>query len=273
MNDFRNRSWQRRGPSDKGPSGGSAPPNSGGTPRQAMRDASAASTSDVPAQGPYNDDGPQRLDDAARPAYTPVRPRKPTQHRMSSSSKRKIRRLRLLAVLFATGMVVSIVAAVVLYFHTQKLRGGELRVSAESRQLEMELAKARERITELNNDLTILLANRIPGIDSLIFNRQIELNKQYVKNITFVKSGLDGKTTIEFSAVLHNARTGPILPQVDIVLFDENGLQTGSARLDKSQTVTPVDIAELQPGETRTYSAQIALQRQTPSKYFVVEVR
>jgi hypothetical protein len=28
----------------------------------------------------------------------------------------------------------------------------------------------------------------------------------------------------------------------------------------------------MQPGETRTYSGQVKLQRQTPSKYFVVDV-
>jgi hypothetical protein len=170
-------------------------------------------------------------------------------------------------------MVASIAFSVVLYFHTQRLRSGETRLSVEQKQLEAELAEARERITELNNDLRILLANRIPGIDQLVFDRQIELNDQYVKNITFVQSGLDDEKTIEFSTVLHNGRTGPILPKVTISLFDENGLQTGIARLDKTQTITPADIPELQPGETRTYSAQIDLQRQTPSKYFVVEVR
>ena len=248
MNDFRNPDWQGRGPSD-------IPPRSGGY-----------------GQGPSF--GERRLEGMAEPRYGQLRPRKsPTHQRTSSSSKRKIRRLRVLATILAAGLVASIVFSVVLYFHTKRLRGEGTSLTVEQKQMEGELAKARERITELNNDLRILLANRIPGVDELVFNRQIELNEQYVKNITFVKSGLGEQTTIEFSAVVHNARTGPILPQVDIVLFDESGLQTGAARLDKTQTITPADIPELQPGETRTYSAQINLQRQAPSKYFVVEVR
>jgi hypothetical protein len=248
MNDFRNPDWQGRGPSD------------------------------IPARGgaqPSYGDGQRRQEGMAEPVYGQLRPRRsgPTHHRTSSSSKRKIRRLRILAAGLAAGLVASIVFSVVLYFHSKRLRMEETSLTVEQKQMEAELAKARERITELNNDLRILLANRIPGVDELVFNRQIELNDQYVKNITFVKSGLGDLSTIEFTTVVHNARTGPILPQVDIVLFDESGLQTGAARLDKTQTITPADIPELQPGETRTYSAQVNLQRQTPSKYFVVEVR
>jgi hypothetical protein len=246
MNDFRNPDWQGRGPTDTVPRGGSAPP---------------------PAYGERRQDG------MAEPMYGRLRPRGSShKHRSSSSSRRKITRLRILALVLAAGMVASIVFSVMLYFHTKRLRGGEAQLSVAQKQLEGDLAKARERITELNNDLRILLANRIPGVDELVFNRQIELNDQYVKNITFVKSGVGDDKTIEFSTVLHNGRTGPILPKVTIALFDESGLQTGGARLDKSQTITPADIPELQPGETRTYSAQVDLQRQTPSKYFVVEV-
>lgn len=243
MSDFRNPDWQGRGPSDA-----------------VARD--------------YGDTAPQAeaSRSLAEPVYRRSR-RRSDRTRSSSSSRRKIRRLRVLAFTLAAGLVASIVFSVVLYFHTQRIRNDEDRLTIEQRRLAGELAQAREKITELNNDLRILLANRIPGIDELAFDRQIELNDQYVKNITFVQSGLDDEKTIEFSAVLHNARTGPILPTVTIVLFDESGLQTGIARLDKSQTITPADIPELQPGETRTYSSQIDLSRQTPSKYFVVEVR
>jgi hypothetical protein len=179
----------------------------------------------------------------------------------------------LLAALLAAGLVASAMLAIMLSFHVNRLRGNEPQLRAAQRQLEGELAQANARITELTKDVRILLANRIPGIEELVFDRQIELNDQYVKNITFVQSGLGNERTVEFSAVLHNGRTGPVLPKVTIVLFDEAGLQTGIARLDKSQTITPADVPELQPGETRTYSAQIDLARQTPSKYFVVEVR
>ncbi len=246
MNDLRNPDWQGRGPSDAVPRSPSSP----------MPDA----------------DDERRQEGMAEPIYTRRRPRG-SHSRSSSSSRRKIRRLRILAGVLAAGLVSSIVFSMVLYFYIKRVSNGETQLSVAHQQLQGELAEARERITELNNDLRILLANRIPGIDRLVFDRQIELNDQYVKNITFVESGLDDERTIEFSTVLHNGRTGPVLPKVSILLFDESGLQTGRAELDKSQTITPADIPELQPGETRTYSAQIDLFRQAPSKYFVVEAR
>ena len=246
MNDFRNPDWQGRGPSD-------AVPRNPSNPRP---DA----------------DSERRLEGMAEPVYSHQRSRG-SRSRSSSSSRRKIRHLRILAGVLAAGLVSSIVFATVLFFHSKRLSSDETRRSVAQQQLEGELAEAREQITELNNDLRILIANRIPGIERLVFGRQIELNDQYVNNITFVESGLDEERTIEFSAVLHNGRNGLVLPEVTILVFDESGLQTGIARLDKSQTITPADIPELQPGETRTYSAQIDLSRQTPSEYFVVEVR
>jgi hypothetical protein len=252
MNDIRNSDWSRRGPSDIPTLGGNGP-----------------------EPGLLHGEAPRRLDGMVDLGYSRTRPRTsgPTRHRISSSSKRKIRRLRILATLLAAGLVASIVFSVVVYLYAQRLRGQESQLALAQQQLQGELAEARERITELNSDLRILLANRIPGIDELAFDRQMELNDQYVKNITFVQSGTEDERAVEFSAVVHNARTSPIQPQVTILLFDEAGLQTGAARLDISQSTKPDDTAELQPGETRTYSAQIDLQRQTPSKYFAVEVR
>jgi hypothetical protein len=248
MNEFRNQDWQGRGPTDTVASGGSPPEAHG--------------------------DAAPMWDGTAQPVYARPSSRKIHRgHRSSSSSRRKIRRLRILASMLAAGMVVSFVFSAMLYFHMKRVRGSEVELMVAQKQLEGELAKAHEKITELNNDLRIVLQNRLPGIDELVFDRQIELNDRYVKNITFVASGLGDQRTIEFSAVLHNARTGPILPNVTVTLFDASGLQTGQTRLEKSQTITPVDIPELQPGETRTYSAQIKLDRQATSQYFIVEVR
>lgn len=189
-----------------------------------------------------------------------------------SGSRRKLRAYKIAVGALAGLLVASVVLSVVLFFRMQQFRSESLRLDVALQRTEGELTKSREDITEMNNDLRILLANRIPGISELAFDRQIELNDRYVKNITFVQSGVGEEASIEFSAVLQNARSGPILPQVDVVLFDEAGLQTGIVQLDKAQTVSPVEVAELKPGESRTYSAQIPMNRDAPSKYFVVDV-
>jgi len=211
----------------------------------------------------------------AQPITRPrVSRRHSRSHRSSGSSeqKRKLKRMMFVVVVLLVTLVGLSVATVVIFFKMQQYYGDARQSTLELRQAEGELARAREKVTEMNNDLRILLANRIPGVAELITNRQIDINDQYVRNITFVRSGVGDAKTIEFSTVLENTRTGPILPKVDIVLFDASGLQTGAVRLDREQTVSPVDIPEMQPGETRTYSGQVELQRQTPSKYFVVDV-
>lgn len=169
-------------------------------------------------------------------------------------------------------LVTLAVTGVMIFFKMEQYRGEAKKLTIDLRLAEADLTRAREKITDMNDDLRILLANRIPGVAELSMNRQLEINDQYVRNITFVQSGTGESTAIEFSAVLENSRTEPVRPNVSVVLFDESGLQTGAARLTKEQAIAPVDIVELQPGETRTYSGRIELQRETPSKYFVVDV-
>ena len=178
--------------------------------------------------------------------------------------------------LFTGALLVVLVAlavvGVLIYFKMEHYRSEAQRLTIDLRQAEAEFTRAQEKLTEMNNDLRILLADRIPGVAELSMNRQLEINDQYVRNITFVQSGTGDSKAIDFSAVLENSRTENVLPNVSILLFDESGLQTGAARLTKEQAITPVDNPELQPGETRTYSGRIELRRETPSKYFVVDV-
>jgi len=243
MNDHRNNEGNRGGPVEPGTGSALSEPSSDPRPRQLAPPI------------------------ATRSAY-----RRHSSSGHSGSSRQKIKHLKLLATVLLALLVTVAVAASMLLFQVQRFRGDAEHFATEIAQRDNELAKAREKITQMSNDMRALLSNRIPGITELVTNRQVELNDKYFKNITFVRSGVGTSQTIEFSAVLENQTPDPVLPQVDIVLFDELGLQTGAARLDKSQTVTPVTMSELQPGETRTYSGRITLQRQTPSKYFVVDV-
>jgi len=219
--------------------------------------------------GPSADPRPRQLAPpiAPRSVY-----RRHTASGHSGSARQKIKHLKLLATVLLALLVSVAVAASMLLFQVQRLRGDAEHFATEIAQRDNELAKAREKITQMSNDMRALLSNRIPGITELVNSRQVEINDKYFKNITFVQSGVGDSQAIEFSAVLENQTPDPVLPQVDIVLFDELGLQTGASRLDKSQTITPATMSELQPGETRTYSGSITLQRKTPSKYFVVDV-
>ena len=257
MNDYRNNEWTRTGPNTPGPA----------TPQEPIGQSPGQPAGYPPVQPP------------AQPLAKPLSRRRSSRRSSSrhssggsGSSRRKLKRMKLLIGVLLVVLVVLAVAGVMTFFKMQQFRGEAQQLTIDLRQSEEDLARAREKITEMNNDLRIMLANRIPGVAELSMNRQLEINDQYVRNITFVQSGTDQSKAIEFSTVLENTRAVPALPNVTIVLFDESGLQTGAARLTQDQAVTPVDAPELQPGETRTYSAQIQLQRETPSKYFAVDV-
>jgi hypothetical protein len=266
MNDYRNNEWTRTGPNS---------PDSA-TPTEPIGQPPNQPASYPPTQHPVQTPGHQQ----AQPGLArPLPGRRVSRHSSSrhssggsGSSRRKLRRMKFLVGVLLGVLVAFAVAGVMTFFKMQQFRGEAQQLTVDLREAEADLARAREKIAEMNNDMRILLANRIPGVAELSMNRQLEINDQYVRNITFVQPGTGENKAIEFSTVLENSRTAPTLPAVNIVLFDESGLQTGAVRLTKEQAITPVDIAELQPGETRTYSGRIPLQRDAPSKYFVVDV-
>jgi len=252
MNGYRNNDWTRPGPT------GTDSPRSGGP------------GAGVPYPSQKNGQPPHML----APPLPPKRAsRSGSSRHHSSSSRKKLRRMKLLVAALLTVIVAGAVVGIFGYSNLKHYRNEAGNLQVQVTQLQQELSKARDRLTEMNNDMRILLANRIPGISEISFSRPMEVNNQYVRNITFVRSGLGENRKIKFSAVLENIRDVPLLPQVTIVLFDESGLQTGAVTLKKEQAGKDVALAEMQPGETRQYSGEVPLQRQAPSRYFDVEVR
>lgn len=252
MNGYRNNDWSRPGPT------GTDSPRSGGPAAD-------------PAYPPRERDTPPHT--LAPPLPQRRVSRGSSSQRHSSSSRKKLRRMRILVATLLAVIVAGTVIGIFGLSHLQRFRTEARDLDIKARQLEEELMTARGRLTEMNNDLRILLANRIPGISEISFSRPQEVNNQYVRNVTFVRSGSGDQQTIRFSALLENGRSQPLLPQVTIVLFDQAGLQTGAVTLQPGQAGSGVTTAEMQPGETRQYTGEVTMQRRAPSRYFVVEVR
>jgi len=95
----------------------------------------------------------------------------------------------LVAVLLAA-IVAGVVMAIFGYSELKRFRTEAGSLGVQVRQLEAELLEARERLVEMNDDLRILLANRIPGVAEMSFSRPIEINDQYVKNLYISTTGL-----------------------------------------------------------------------------------
>jgi hypothetical protein len=233
-----------------------------------------ATRTGAPDRGPDHPPGaaaaPRTL---APPVMSPRVSRRRSSRQHVSSSRKKLRIMKVLLAAMLAVIVAGVVVAIFVYSELTRFRIEAGSLGVQVRQLEAELLEARERLVEMNDDLRILLANRIPGVAEMSFSRPIEINDQYVKTLTFVRSGIDGDQGIGFSAVLENTRSTPIVPQATISLFDDSGLQLGAATLAKTQDRNGPTSAEMQPGEGRQYVGTIDLQRQAPPKYFTIEVR
>lgn len=206
------------------------------------------------------------------PPVSRPRHRHGSGHRHSNSSRKKLWVLQAIIAALLVVIVVGSTVAIVGYGKLEHFRHRAAVLDVQVGQMEAELAEAREQLGEMDNNLRVMLANRIPGISEISFTRPIEVNEGYVKSVTFLR-GADEEQPIQFSTVLENGRNVPIDPKVKIVLFDEVGLQTGAVTLDKKQAGKDVAHAEMQPGETRQYTGRIPLERKEPSEYFALEVQ
>jgi hypothetical protein len=149
--------------------------------------------------------------------------------------------------------------------------GGMLASQLKSAQGELEQAK--QLIAAQEVELGALVKQRIPGVTRVENDQLYEIDNQYVKKLSFTETGIGADRRLAYYAVLKNSSEVAILPAVTILLFDHKGLQTGMARLTHDAATTPTDHDQLQPGETRAYSAPIDAIRKDAPAYFTVEVR
>lgn len=201
----------------------------------------------------------------------PLPPRRLSRSRHQSSSHRKLKRMKWLVALLVVVIVAGAVVGVFGWAHLKRFRAEANALASQTRQLEGELTRARERLTELGTDLRVLLANRIPGIAQISFGRPTEVNDRYVRSLTLVRAGTGAEPAVEYAIVLENTRTTPVVPAVRVLLFDAAGLQTGIARPGAADAVTPGALPALAPGETRTYSGRVQSLRRADPVYFLVE--
>jgi hypothetical protein len=180
-----------------------------------------------------------------------------TAHRLRS----KTRQIRHLRVAVAALLVVLLVLAMSAILVTAKLN-----------KVEAELLAVDSALRGTTRELRGLVENRLPGMHPLEFNTLLEIDRDYVVNISFSESGIGESKRIEYHAMLRNDSTGMILPRVTVLLFDEHGLQVGEERLDKMDATTDVLIEELRPGEARSYRETIGVKRGAVPVFFLIHI-
>lgn len=153
------------------------------------------------------------------------------------------------------------------------------RKSAESEQALLELRIQEKTLAKINSELETvrierdaLVQGRIPGLVPLAYDETITTDNKYIRNIIFTKVKNGNKETYEYRLVMHNDTLSVIHPMVEILLFNDIGIQIGLARVEHTNASTGTGRSSLDPGEVRSYTATINLIRDEEPHYFLLAV-
>jgi hypothetical protein len=132
--------------------------------------------------------------------------------------------------------------------------------------LELEALQAQAR--KLRDEVGQQAKARLPALRPVEFDRVIPLPEEaFIRNITFTESGTGGHKISEYRVVLENPTPAAVRLRLEILLFDQAGIQIGRGRVGGSRdTASPIF---LDAAEVRTYSDRIELDDDnlTPSFY------
>jgi hypothetical protein len=154
------------------------------------------------------------------------------------------------------------------------------RESSDHRQAILELRK-QEVLTEnltreleaVNNELNVLVQERIPGLTPLTYDETIDIDNEYVRNILFTLAKSGKKNIYEYHLVLHNNSLTIARLKAEIMLFNNVGIQIGMAQIEQTDAINDIDMrAALDPGEVRSYTAAIDLIRDEEPSYFLLVI-
>lgn len=227
------------------------------------------------AAGPGAGD-PGSGDDSAQPLIgkrTIYVDRQVARRARSRSKTKKILRLKMLIALLLLGLILVIMGWILAWAKLQEAEQRTAEVDAELRTMELKMEETRGGMEAREREMASLMDDRIPGLSEIIFNTLLDINDKYVLNITFSETGVGKEKALEYHAMLVNSGTRIVLPQVKIIVFNEFGLQVGKVTLAKGHATSPVALAELEPGETRSYHAQVNIELDSAPKYFLLDVK
>ncbi len=193
-----------------------------------------------------------------------------SSRRHSSRSRRKILKLRITVGV----LLVLIVGLSIGWFLTSvklaDMRGKYYKDQASVRKGAGSTQVLEARIADLEAQNASLVVGQIPGLALLEYDKTLQIDREYLRNIGFTLTGTAYSKNYEYRAVLHNNSMNIVRPLVTVYLFDERGIQIGQARLSRENATSRVDSENLQPDETRSYTGRVELNLESEPKYFLV---
>jgi len=157
------------------------------------------------------------------------------------------------------------------YISMNMLEYENLDLNLAERKQTQELETLRPEFKKLGSDIAMLNESRLPDLIPLEVDKVIEMDKDYVKNIVFTASGKGEDKHYEYKMVMHNSTLNLIHPQVDILFFDQIGIQVGLSRLGVQKDGTPT-LEVMERGEIRSFSSQLELTHTNTPNYFRLRI-
>lgn len=206
----------------------------------------------------------------------PVSSRSPSrersQHVGDHRSRSWSRRSKLLFLLMLTLVLIDFFTALLLGTQVYTLDRQNQTLRSSLAQAEEELLRVAPELQKLRVDLDELIRGKLPRLRKLEYDRVLPLDDQYLKNITFTEIMNRGSQGHEYKLVVQNNTNAPLWPEVQLLIFNELGIQVGSAEIGTGQP-NALKAGSLGVGEVRSYTASMNLMdRNTTPAYFMIRL-
>lgn len=196
--------------------------------------------------------------------------RRGSSSRTSGAHQRRTRLIQILGIALALSLLINLLMAIALGSYVRKAS----LLSGVSNSLRLQLTAITEQtenkdneIKTLKHEIKELTSNRLPGLIRLNYDEVLTIDKRYVKNIVFTRTGKKGTHLYEYKVVLEN-HDAALQPALKIILFDRSGVQVGMSEL--SNRAEQGGITRLDQDEVRTHYAVVQLADDAEPEYFQV---
>ena len=175
-------------------------------------------------------------------------------------------------------LLAIVVMMILLDFFTALLLGTHIyNLSSRNETLRIDLSKSQEKLSQampelqrLRQDLDELIRGKLPRLRKLEYDQVLSLDQGYLKNITFTKVAKNNVQSYEYKLVVQNNTSSLLWPEIQILLFNELGIQVGNAEIG---TANPIALKafSLSIGEVRSYSGVLQLpeKNEMPTYFFI----
>jgi hypothetical protein len=189
-----------------------------------------------------------------------------TGHRANAWSRRS----KLLLVVVVVVVLIDFFTTLLLGTQVYSLSGRNQKLRADLTLKEEELRQIVPELQKLRGDLDALIRGKLPRLQQLEYDRVLSLDQGYLKNVTFTEVVSRDTRGYEYKLVVQNNTRAPLWPEIQIYLFNELGIQIGSAEIG-TRNPNALKVSSLGVGEVRSYSGllELADQGEMPA-YFMI---